>query len=58
MKSGKEGVEMGESISERRGVADRIKGAIEEKWEKRNRRVSLFQAWQRKLPVTEKDAAM
>lgn len=36
-----------------KGAADRLKEKIAGKWEKRNQRVSLFQAWQRKLPVNE-----
>lgn len=32
-------------------AADRLKEKIVSKWEARNQRVSLFDAWQRKLPT-------
>jgi len=35
--------------------ADRIKEKIISKWEVRNQRVSLFDAWQRKLPTLSKE---
>lgn len=44
-------------IAERTGAADRIKQKIVEKWEARNQRVTLFQAWQRKLPTLERHTA-
>ena len=34
--------------------ADRLKEKIVKKWEARNQRVSLFDAWQRKLPTLSK----
>jgi hypothetical protein len=40
---------------EKLGCADRIKEKIGEKWQARNQRVSLFQAWQRKLPTLERE---
>lgn len=33
--------------------ADRLKETLIRKWEARNQRVSLFEAWQRKLPTIE-----
>jgi hypothetical protein len=38
------------------GGADRLKEKIVGKWEARNQRVSLFDAWQRKLPMLSNEA--
>ena len=42
---------------ESKGAANRLKEVIVEKWERRNRRASLFQTWQKKLPVIDKGPA-
>lgn len=46
-----------EKGSEKLSGADRTKEKIVEKWWARNQRVSLFQAWQRKLPTLESQTA-
>lgn len=43
----------GKDSGKMRGV-NRLKEKMAMKWEARNRRIGLFEAWQRKLPVIEK----
>jgi hypothetical protein len=46
------------TMNEKLSGVDRIKEKIAQKWEARNQRVSLFQAWQRKLPTLQRELAI